>query len=164
MVLKSVQQYESECALIHTKLKADADGSYKKQFIFSNLELQKIWSDRLTASTTKEYGLVMQKILSQNYYSLPAQKILDDILQPILVINVGNKANYQNFYSKGGSTAFVLTYALSSKTIDNNKTVMAIFFNDLTTDEKSQLSGLLNNTFLKNCTQGNRYKELIAGL
>ena len=148
--------------MIHTKLKADADGSYKKQLISLNLELQKIWSNRLPASTTKEYGLVMQKILSQNYYSPTAQKILDDILQPILV-SAGNKANYQNFYSKGGSTVFVLTFALGSNTVKNNKTVMTVFFNDLTIDEQKQLSGLLN-TFLQDCTQGDRYKELIAGL
>ena len=104
----------------------------------------------------------MQKILSQNYYSPTAQKILDDILQPILV-SAGNKANYQNFYSKGGSTVFVLTFALGSNTVKNNKTVMTVFFNDLTIDEQKQLSGLLN-TFLQDCTQGDRYKELIAGL
>ena len=158
----SAQQYEGECAIIHAKLKADKDGSYKKQFIFPNLELQKIWSNHLTASTTKEYGMVMQKILNQNYYPPLVQKQLDIILQPILE-SAANKAIYQNFYGKGGSTAFVLTYALGTKTVKNNKTVMAVFFNDLTPDEQKQLSGLLN-TFLQYCTQGDKYKELISGL
>ena len=158
----SAQQYEGECATIHAKLKADIDGSYKKQFIFPNLELQKIWSNHLTASTTKEYGLVMQRILGKNYYPPSVQKQLDIILQPILE-SAANKAIYQNFYGKGGSTAFVLTYALSTKTVNNNKTVMVVFFNDLTPDEQKQLSGLLN-TFLQYCTQGDRYKEVISGL
>ena len=156
------QDFNKEYTTIHNKLKADIDGSYKKQFIFPDLELQQLWSDRLTASTTKEYGSIMQKILSQNYYSASVQKQLDIILQPILE-SAANKNIYDNFYSKGGSTGFVLTYALATKTKNGSKTIMTVFFNNLTSQEQVQLSELLN-TFLVDCTQGENYKNAIVGL
>ncbi len=156
------QDFEKEYATIHEKLKADIDGSYKKQLAFPDLELQKIWSDHLPSSTTKEYASIMQKILSQNYYSAPVQKQLDIILQPILE-SEANRNIYNNAYAKGGSTGFVLTYAIATKTGNGSKTVMTVFFNNLTSTEQEQLSGLLN-TFLINCTQGEKYKEIISGL
>jgi D-alanyl-D-alanine carboxypeptidase len=158
----STQDFEKEYATVHEKLKTDIDGSYKKQFIFPDLELQKLWSDRLPASSTKEYASIMQKILSQNYYSVPVQKQLDIILQPILETET-NRNIYDYAYSKGGSTGFVLTYAVATKTKNGSKTVMTVFFNNLTSKEQEQLTGLLID-FRTNCTQGEKYKDIISGL
>lgn len=158
----STQDFEKEYTTIHEKLKTDIDGTYKKQFTFPDQELQKFWSDRLPASTTKEYASVMQKILSQNYYSAPVQKQLDIILQPFLE-SEGNRNIYDFFYSKGGNTGFILTYAIATKIKNGSKTVMTVFFNNLTSKEQEQLSGLLN-TFLINCTQGEKYKDIINAL
>jgi D-alanyl-D-alanine carboxypeptidase len=159
----TVQDFEKEYNIIHNNLKADKDGSYKAQFIFPDEELQKIWSDRLTASTTKEYASIMQKILSQKYYSPAVHQQLDLILQPILALDATNRGTYDYLYSKGGSTRFVLTYAVGAKTKKGAKTVMTVFFTDLTSQEQEQLSRLWN-TFLIDCTQGERYKSVIAGL
>ena len=158
----TTQDFEKEYATIHEKLKADINGSYKKQFASVDLELQKFWSDRLPASSTKEYTSIMQKILSQNFYSVPIQKQLDIILQPILE-SEANRNIYDYCYSKGGNTGFVLTYSIATKTKNDSKTAMSVFFKNLTTKEQEQLSGLLS-TFLMNCTQGEKYKEIINGL
>jgi D-alanyl-D-alanine carboxypeptidase len=154
---------ENEYLALHLKLKADKDGSFKKQIKNRDLEIQKIWSDRLPASTTKEYAALMQKILSGTYYSTTVHKQLDIILQPILELAPTNKTVYDFAYNKGGSTAFVLTMAVGTKTKKGAKTTMAVFFNDLTIDENEQLQALLN-TFLVNCTQGDKYKSIIEGL
>jgi D-alanyl-D-alanine carboxypeptidase len=159
----SPQEYINECNLIHQKLKSDKDGSYKKQFIFPDLTLQKVWSDRLTASTTTEYGSIMQKILGQKYYSNSEYEQLNPILEPILGLSPSNKNIYDYFYSKGGSTGSALTYSLATKTKDGNRTIMAVFFKDLTTDEQTQLQSKLNS-FLIDCTQSERYKTIVNGL
>lgn len=161
--LFTAQDFEREYTIIHNRLKADIDGSFKRQFIFPDQELQKMWSDRLPASTTKEYTSIMQKVLNQNYYSRSVHNQLDLILQPILELNAANKSIYDYLYTKGGSTGFSLTYALGARTKNGSNTVMAVFFNNLTRQEQEQLSGLLNS-FLQKCTQGEEYKNVIAGL
>ena len=159
----SLQEYLEECVTIHSKLKSDKDGSYKKQFIIPDLTLQKNWSDRLPASTTKEYGSIMQKILGQSYYSITEHEQINSILEPILGLSPANKSIYDYFYSKGGSTASVLTYSLATKTKNGDRTIMTVFFKDLSTEEFTQLQSKLNS-FLIDCTQGERYKTIINGL
>lgn len=159
----SAQAYETEALAIHQKLKGDADGSYKKQFIFPDMELQKLWSDRLTASTVSEYATVMQKLNRRTFYAPAVRGYLDQIMEWPLTANPGNRAIYEHLGTKGGSTAFVLTNALYATMKDGSRTELVFFFNNLTPTENQMLQQNLN-TFLINCMQASRYRQTVADL
>jgi D-alanyl-D-alanine carboxypeptidase len=159
----SVAQYEQACQAAHGRLRADTTGALKRAFIFPDMDLQKLWSDRLTASTTNEYASVLRKISSRTYYPAAVQTLLDQIMEWPLVANPANKTVYQHLGSKGGSTAFVLTLTAYATTLDGNRTVVTFFFNNLTTDEFNTLRNNLN-TFLANCLQTTTYRQVVNDL
>jgi len=159
----SAQEYEAQSLVIHQKLKADADGSFKKQFIFPDMDLQKLWSDRLTGSTVREYASVMQKINKRTYYVPAVQDYLDQIMEWPFVVNVGNRAIYEHLGAKGGSTAFVLTNALYATDKAGNRSELVFFFNNLTSAENKMLQQNMN-TFLIKCIQTNRYQQTVSDL
>lgn len=159
----SAQRYEAESRAIHEKLKADADGSFKKQFVFPDMELQKLWSDRLTASTVREYASIMQKLNRRSYYAPNVQAVLDQILEWPFVVNPGNRAVYEHIGMKGGSTAFVLTNALYATDKAGNRSELVFFFNNLTLAENNSLQQNMNS-FLINCIQTNRYRQTVQAL
>lgn len=155
--------YAREIAIIHTRLKADSSGAYKQTFIFPDMALQKLWSDRLTASTVHEYAGIMQKIQSRTYYSPAVQARLDPIMEWIYEANPANKTVYQHVGMKGGSTAFVLTMAMYATTTASDRAQIVVFFNDLTTDESALLNKNLN-TFLQRCTSPVAHKTVVNAL
>lgn len=159
----SARDYETESMAIHQKLKQDADGSYKKQFIFPDPDLQKRWSDRLTASTVREYASIMYKLNRRTYYAPAVQTHLDKIMEWPLVVNPGNRAVYEHLGAKGGSTAFVLTNALYATTKDGNRSEVVCFFNNLTQIESEVLQKNVN-AFILNCIQANRYRQMVGYL
>ncbi|MBC8155595.1 MAG: serine hydrolase [Bacteroidetes bacterium] len=159
----SNQEYEAQAMIIHQKLKQDADGSFKKEFIFPDVELQKLWSDRLTASTVREYASIMQKLNKRTHYAPAVQSYLDQIMEWPLAVNPGNRTLYEHLGMKGGSTAFVLTSALYATTKDGNRSELAFFFDDLTSAESEMLKKNAN-TFILNCIQANRYRETVSYL
>ncbi|RYF49540.1 MAG: hypothetical protein EOO39_45445, partial [Cytophagaceae bacterium] len=77
----SAKAYVAQCQAIHNRLKQDKDGSFKKTFIFPDMALQKVWSDRLAGSTVREYASVMQKINSRTYFPPAVQTIIDSIME-----------------------------------------------------------------------------------
>ena len=139
----SMNEYTQKCLEIHEKLKKDRDGSLKKSFIFPDMDLQKIWSDRLPAATTYEYVSIMQKINSRNYFSETAQKQLDTLMEWFFEVIPKYREIYEHFGTKGGSTAFVLTSSLYA-TSSYYKNEIACFFNDLTSDEATKLQMSMN--------------------
>ena len=155
----SLKDYTDKCLQIHEKLKNDTDSSFRKTFLMPDADLQKIWSDRLPASTTKEYASVIQKINSRTYFPPKVQAYLDDIMEWGFVVNPKNKAVYKHLGQKGGSTAFVLTLATYARTMSDNRTELVFFFNDLTTKESIKLEMFMND-FVVNCIS--RPKEMIA--
>lgn len=158
----SAQEYETQSLAIHQRLKQDGDGSFKKQFVFPDLELQKLWSDRLTGSTVREYASIMQK-LNKRTFAPVVQDYLDQIMEWPFVINPGNRAIYEHLGMKGGSTAFVLANALYATDKAGDRSELVFFFNNLTSAENKTLQKDMN-TFLINCIQTNRYQQTVSDL
>ncbi|MEZ0484703.1 serine hydrolase [Fibrella aquatica] len=145
----SAKAYAAQCNTIHTRLKQDKSGTLKQTFIFPSMALQKVWSDRLPASTVQEYASVMQKINARTYFSPAVQTILDAVMEWPLAVNPGNKEVYKHIGMKGGSTAFVLTNAFYAETIKGNRVAAAVFFNNLTDTEFSMLIQQLNKLTIR---------------
>lgn len=154
--------YHQKCEAAHQKLKTDPN--FIKQFNFAQLSLniQRVWSDRLVASTTANYAQLMQKIASQKFFSPAAQQVLESILEWPMAYT-GNQAVFKHLGQKGGSTAFVLTdafYALPKKDVP---LACAFFFNGLNEKESAfinknfgdfEASILTDATFRKKLQQG----------
>lgn len=137
-----ITAYRKKCEAAHQKLKTDP--SYIKKFNPANLSLniQRVWSDRLVASTTADYAQLMQKIASRKFFEPTTQTILESIMEWPMAYT-GNQALFNHLGQKGGSTAFILTdafYALPKKDV---QMACAFFFNALTTTE----SALINKNF-----------------
>ncbi|MEZ0541958.1 serine hydrolase [Fibrella arboris] len=145
----SANAYAVRCQTIHNRLKQDKDGAFKQTFLFPDMALQKVWSDRLPASTVREYASVMQKISSRTYFTPALQTILDSIMEWPFAVNPDNRSVYKHLGMKGGSTAFVLTNAFYAETIKGNHISAAVFFNNLTPSEFDRLSKELNTTTIR---------------
>lgn len=133
--------YINATKVIHQKLLNDT--SYKKDVGDLGMEIQKIWSDRLPSSTVENYVMVMKKINERNYFSVSAQKYLDEVMEYILE-NPVNREWLEHCGVKGGSTAFVLTKALYATDKNGNKTEMAYFLNNLSLLEVTKLQLSMN--------------------
>lgn len=137
------KQYSLEAYYNHKDLKEDS--SFKETFRpeqFS-MKLQKMWSDHLPSSTTKEYVEVIQ--------ALNKREVLDEdaffTVGEVLEFAMENKA-FQNVFKhygvKGGSTAFVLTHVVYFTMKDGTRMELAVFFNNLTPAEEKQLEQWLD--------------------
>ncbi len=152
-ILKEIKKmndgdYAKAAFLIHNELKHDT--SYKKKFRPQDLTLkmQKEWSDRLPASTTKEYVQVCTILNNRKYFDKNTYRILSNVLETLME-NPGNRAWLQHTGMKGGSTIFVLTKALYATLKNGTKIEMAYFFNDLTSEENIRLQHWMNDFELK---------------
>jgi len=134
----SEEEYCRYAFTFHQQLKDEPD--FKSNFRISRLtpELLKIWSNRLTASTTKEYVQLVKilnnrKFLNENTYGIIAE-LLEFPME---------KKQFQEIFRQyggmGGSTGFSLTQVIYFTSKENMKMEMAIFFNDLTPPEERQL-------------------------
>jgi D-alanyl-D-alanine carboxypeptidase len=129
----NIDEYRAQCHLHHDSLKNNP--RYKDGFVQTEMDMniQKIWSQRLPGSTCKAYAQLMQKINRGNYFPEPVQAILNLLMQ---------KKQHEDFKirgGKGGSTAVVLTDAVYATDNQNNTTEMAVFFNNLTVIENIKL-------------------------
>jgi len=109
------------------------DTTAKTKFNLANIPLpvQRVWSDRLPASTAHEYAGLMQKISSRTYFDAPTQAVLDQLMEWPMRMNSKNKQDFVHFGAKGGSTAFVLNYALYATDKKGNRTEFVVFTNNL---------------------------------
>lgn len=137
-----VAEYVKKCEQAHQKLKTDP--SFIKQFNFANLSLkiQRVWSDRLVASTTADYAQLMQKIAEGKSFPPETQTILESILEWPMNY-AGNRAQFNHLGQKGGSTAFVLTDAFYALPKKGPQLACSFFFNGLTETE----SAFINQNF-----------------
>ncbi|MEP7109847.1 MAG: serine hydrolase [Ferruginibacter sp.] len=134
----SEEEYCKYAFAIHNKLKNNVD--YKSGFRPQDLspKMQKLWSDRSTASTTKEYVHLVKilnnrKFLDENTYGIIAE---------VLEFPMESKTFQDEFRwygGQGGSTSFVLTHVIYFTNKNGEKMELAIFFNDLTAREEKQL-------------------------
>lgn len=147
-----LNEYQVRCNQSHFRLKNDP--AYLKTFNFNNMgmNIQKVWSDRLVASTTKDYASIMKKINSRTYFDSRTQDLLESIMEWPMAYP-GNQQSFLRFGQKGGSTAFVLTDAFFATDKSGNTIECAFFFNNLSIQEDQMINknfGNFESAILKN--------------
>ncbi|MBS1495768.1 MAG: serine hydrolase [Bacteroidetes bacterium] len=148
-ILKGISRLSSEqyCRFIydmHKALKYDTvlKASFRPQDL--SLNMQKAWSDRLPAGTTKEYVKIAQILNERKYFDKKTYQILAEVLEKVME-NPANQQWLKHAGMKGGSTAWVLTKALYATLQNDTKIEMAYFFNNLTPAENSRLQTWMND-------------------
>ncbi len=141
------------------------DTTAKAKFKLSNIPLpvQHVWSDRLPASTADEYVSLMKKINSRTYFDAPTQAILDQLMEWPMRINPKNKEQFVHFGAKGGSTAFVLNYALYATDKKGNYTEFTVFTNNLGVFDQTLLQAEFQG-FIKKVVANNAETKDIQAL
>lgn len=154
------EDYAKAAFLIHRELKHDS--TYKQKFRPQDLTLkmQKEWSSRLPASTTKEYVQVCTILNNRKYFDENTYRILADVLETVME-NPANHTWLLHAGMKGGSTIFVLTKAVYATLKNGTKIEMAYFFNDLTGEENASLQSWMNDFELKVLTDENFRKKIV---
>jgi D-alanyl-D-alanine carboxypeptidase len=112
------------------------------------MTMQKAWSDRLPASTTKEYVRICKVLNNRKFFDENTYGIISEVLESVME-NPANQKWLKHAGMKGGSTAWVLTKAVYATTKDDTKIEMAYFFNNLTEQENSSLQKWMNSFELK---------------
>lgn len=138
------EQYCKAIAMIHTQLKYDS--TFKSKFRPQDLsmKMQKVWSDKLTASTTKEYAQICKILNTRKFLDANAYGILAEVLESLME-NPANRQWLKHAGTKGGSTAWVLTKAMYATTQKGTAIELAYFFNNLTPQENDKLQGWMND-------------------
>ena len=143
-------EYRDRALNIHNNwLKNPLTDEEKKQALkILNMDIQKVWSDRLVKATTADYISILEKLNSKKYFHEDVHKYLDPVLEQLMQ-NPKNREWLTHAGQKGGSTAFVLTLAFYAKDKDGNQTEIAFFANNLNTIEQVKLSKNINGFQLK---------------
>jgi D-alanyl-D-alanine carboxypeptidase len=147
-ILKAIKKMNEEkycryIAQIHAQLKIDT--LYKSKFRLEDLteKMQKMWSDRLPASTTKEYVQIAKILNNRKFLTEDAFAVLAEVLE-FPMENKGFQQVFKHYGVKGGSTAFVLTHVIYLTKKDGTKMELAIFFNDLKSEDQQKLEEWLD--------------------
>jgi len=145
---------------IHNALKYDT--VLKKKFRPQDLSvnMQKLWSDRLTASTVKNYNHLGSILNNRRYLDANSYGTVAEVLEYIME-NPLNRKIYKHFGLKNGSTAFVLTEAFYATMQNDDKYEAAYFFNELTPQENERLQGWLYD-FRIGITQNDNFRKKIT--
>jgi len=156
-------EYRRRAIDIHNKwVKHPLSNQEKKQLLKTlDMDFQKIWSDRLPHSTTRDYVSIMNKLNGKTYFKKEVYKYLDPVMEQLMK-NSKNREWLTHAGQKGGSTAFVLTSALYATDKEQNKTEIVFFSNELTKLEQKKLSQNLNEfqlQFLKDGKFRTQVKE-----
>ena len=137
--------------------------TYRQSLEKLGLDVQKVWSDRLPASTTSEYRKLLAKINSREDFSPEVYEHLSDALEG-LMDNPANQEWLSHAGGKGGSTASVLTKATYATDKEGNATEIAYFFDDLGILEGAALQMGMNEFELKILSDPAFRERVIAAL
>jgi D-alanyl-D-alanine carboxypeptidase len=161
-IIKGIKELSEEAYCktifqIHNALKYDT--TLKKKFNLADLtiNMQQLWSERLTASTTKNYVQLCSILNKRKYLNANSYGIISEIVEFIME-NKNNQKIYKQFGIKNGSTAFVLTEAFYATMQSGEKIEAAYFFNNLTIAENLLLQGWLND-FRIGLTQNEAFRK-----
>jgi len=113
-----------------------------------NMDIQKVWSDRLIRASANDYISILEKMNSKNYFSEDVHKYLDPVMEQLMQ-NPKNQEWLSHAGQKGGATAFVLTLAAYAEDKEGKQTEIVFFANDLNTMEQMKLSNSMNSFQLK---------------
>lgn len=108
------------------------------------MPLQRVWSERLPASTTKDYVHIAKIINNRKFLAEEAYSILAKVLETVME-NPANKKTFLHAGMKGGSTAWVLTKTLYATLVTGEKIEMAYFFNNLNSEQQDNLQSWMNS-------------------
>lgn len=144
----SEEQYSRFIYDMHKALKYDTVLKTRFRPQDLTLKMQKLWSDRLPASTAKEYARICNVLNNRRYFTADSYAVLSEILESVME-NPANQTWLKHAGMKGGSTAWVLTKAIYATTKDETKIEMTYFFNDLTIAENHRLQQWSNAFELK---------------
>ena len=164
-ILKSIrklsdEQYSRYIYDMHKALKYDTILKSKFRTQDLSLKMQKLWSDRLPASTVKEYARICNVINNRRYFDEKTYYILSVVLESVME-NPANKEWLQHAGMKGGSTMWVLTKAMYATTKKGERIELAYFFNDLSISESSRLQKWMNN-FELNILQDPTFRKKVS--
>lgn len=154
------QQYDQTILQIHNGLKNNP--SLKKKFRPQDLtmDMQKMWSDRLPASTVKTYVQLGSILNSRKFLDEKSYAVLARLLEYFMEAP-GNQKFYKHFGIKGGSTAFVLTETFYATTQNGDRVEAAYFFNDLTENETGKLESWINDMRI-GLTQSEKFRTKLT--
>ncbi len=143
--LMGMDLYKKKAMHYYEVLKMDTTIKERFNSAHVSMPVQRVWSDRLPGSTVREYDSILQKIQSRTYFDSTTQKTLEEIMEWPMEAFDSNREKYQSLGAKGGSTAFVLTYALYAADKKGNRTRLTFFFDDLSTVESTFLQAMLSD-------------------
>ena len=147
-ILKAINKFSDDnftkhVYSLHVQMKHDYrfKASFRPQDL--TMKMQKAWSDRLPASTTKDYVHLANILNNRKFLSDTAYKIIAEIMEYPME-NKNFQAVFKHYGVKGGNTSFVLTHVIYLRTKSNTNMELAIFFNNLTPEEQKKLSAWLD--------------------
>lgn len=148
-LLKQIQSlndddYYKAVFSIHREL--NLDSGYKEKFRPQDLSLrmQKAWSDRLTASTAKEYAKVVRLINSRLILNDKSYSVLGKLLETIME-SPSARTWLKHAGMISGTTNAVFTKVIYATLKDGTKIELAYFFNDLNGRENVKLQSWMND-------------------
>jgi D-alanyl-D-alanine carboxypeptidase len=169
-VLKEIQSlkdddYYKAIFSIHREL--NNDSGYKEKFRPQDLsiKMQKAWSDRLTASTAKEYAKVVRLINSRMILNERSYSVLGRLLESIME-SPTSRAWLKHAGMIGGSTISVFTRVIYATLKDGTKIELAYFFNDLNARDNFRLQSWsldFDSRILKDESFRKKVAEAISG-
>lgn len=167
-VLKAIQKmndqdYARYCYQLHLQLKNGT--ALKESFrpFDVTIPMQKMWSDRLPASTVRTYARLANILNHRKYFSPAAYGVLKRVTEFIME-SPGNASFMKHAGMKGGSTGTVLTKCMYATLLDGTTVELAYFFNNLTFKEVNQLTAQMNAFELKLLSDPAFADELAAAL
>lgn len=144
----SWEEYSRYVFDMHNALKYDTVLKFRFRPQDLTLKMQRAWSDRLPASTTREYVRICKILNNRKYFDDNTYAVLSDVLESVMESSA-NQQWLKHAGMKGGSTAWVLTKALYATTKDDTRIELAYFFNNLTEAENARLQKWMNIFELK---------------
>ncbi|MGM9957524.1 MAG: serine hydrolase [Peribacillus sp.] len=146
MINMDAGEYRSRALAINEEWKNNAPTEQEKKEAMKimSLDFQKVWSDRLSRSTTKDYVSIMKILNNKIDLDQNVHKHLDPVMEQLMK-NPNNRKWLLHAGQKGGSTAFVLTKAMYATDKDGNRTELAIFTDNLSPSNQEKLTRSLND-------------------
>jgi D-alanyl-D-alanine carboxypeptidase len=134
----SDKKYAMEAYYNHIDLKEDS--SFKETFAPERFtpKLQKMWSDNLPSSTTKEYVMIAQALNNREVLDEDAFFPVAEVLEYPMEKKEFQKL-YKHFGAKTGKTPFIFTRVIYFTQKDGTRIESAIFFNGLSPAEEKKL-------------------------
>jgi D-alanyl-D-alanine carboxypeptidase len=108
------------------------------------MNMQRMWSDRLPASTVRTYAQIARTLNRRAYFSKEAYDIIAQVMEFVME-NPNNQSFLKHAGMKGGSTSFVLTKCMYAYTTEGDYYEVVVFFNNIPFNKVMEMSKHLND-------------------